>query len=369
MNKTKVLFADHTPFVGGAQLRLAEDISFLDKKKFEAAVVIDKDSAFSALYENLSVPIFKISFPKLKLISPVALTRFISSVKEFQNLVIKASPNVVVANTTRTLVVAGLAKRLFGLQFHLISYIRDYDYPKWIFRLIKKQVNKYLFVSASVQNYYRLPGEVIYLGSDIESKYKNITNQEVIKIKKSLNITKSDFVIGFIGRLVNWKGAMQLVKSFKESEIKNAKLILWGTGDKQAGSIEQDLKKYVLEHQLKDRVIFAGHTLYPEAAFKIMNCFVLSSVKPEPFATTVIEAALAKVPIIATDIGGTAEFIRHEKNGLLIKADDTNQLSQALLRLMKDSSTAQKMAGQAYQDADEFREKVFIQKLEKYLLI
>jgi glycosyltransferase involved in cell wall biosynthesis len=99
-----------------------------------------------------------------------------------------------------------------------------------------------------------------------------------------------------------------------------------------------------------------------------MDCFVLASQKAEPFATTLIEAAMSGVPIVATDTGGTNEFLRHEYNGLLVAPGDTNQLAAALVRLKQKPSFAKKLADQAIKDAQKFSQEKFIKRFEKEIL-
>lgn len=350
MNKRKILFVDHTPFAGGAQLRLADDIKWLDRTKFDPYLLIDEKSKSESIYNKSNTKIFKIPFSRLNLLHPIAIPRLIRSIQAFYKVVQSVEPDIVMANTTRSLLIAALASKIYRADFKLICYIRDYDYPKWIFQLIGDEVDKYLFVSKSVRSFYKLPGNVIYLGSDFKTP---------TQIKNSVG----KFVIGYLGRLVDWKGGEILLKAFQGLKESDMKLIFWGTGLGQKGSNEEKLKK--LGNQ---DVEFLGHTSTPSSAFKKMSCYILPSQQPEPFATTLIEAALSKVPIIATDIGGTSEFIKNGKNGLLVKVADTNQLTQALLRLKEDPELAAKLASQALIDAQKFTEAEFIKRFEKNLI-
>lgn len=350
MTKTNILFVDHTPFVGGAQLRLAEDLKYLNRDKIEPVLLIDQASKHESIYKHSKVKIFKIPFSRLNLLHPVAIPRLLNSVKAFSKLIIDLEPDVVVANTTRALLVAALSSKIHRSDFKLICYVRDYDYPKWVFQLIGDEVDKYLFVSKSIQDFYKLSGEVIYLGTSFQPK----------KAEKS---SHKKYTIGYIGRLVDWKGGRELVAAFKKIINKDMQLIFWGTGEGQKGSIEEALKKHS-----SDQVKFMGHTNTPADAFNKMDSFVLASQKAEPFATSMIEAAVAHVPIIATETGGTSEFIQNERNGLLIKPGDTNQLAAALVRLKDDTSLARKLADQALKDAQKYTEEKFMKRFEKALL-
>jgi glycosyltransferase involved in cell wall biosynthesis len=348
MNKTKILFVDHTPFAGGAQLRLAEDIKWLDRNKFEPFLLIDKSSKFESIYKKSNFRIYKITFSRLNILHPVAIPRLIRSIQTFYKVIQELEPDIVMTNTTRALLVVALASKVYRADFKLISYIRDYDYPKWMFPLIGDEVDKYLFVSKSVRSFYKLAGNVIYLGSEFKTK---------------LNSLPKKFVIGFLGRLVDWKGAEQLLKAVHNLKQADVNLYIWGTGKGQKGSIEEKIKK-----QSGSGVKFFGHTSDPASAFSQMSCFVLPSQKPEPFATTLIEAALSKVPIIATDTGGTNEFVKNGKSGLLVMAGDTNQLSRALVRLKDDPNLASKLVEQAFLDAQKFTQAEFIKRFEKVLV-
>jgi glycosyltransferase involved in cell wall biosynthesis len=61
------------------------------------------------------------------------------------------------------------------------------------------------------------------------------------------------------------------------------------------------------------------------------HVFTLSSLW-EGLPCAVVEARFLGMPVIAYDVGGIAELIKHEKNGLLVKALNTSELATAMLR-------------------------------------
>ena len=68
----------------------------------------------------------------------------------------------------------------------------------------------------------------------------------------------------------------------------------------------------------------------------MLTVFVLNSTY-EGLPHIVLEALRSRVPVIATDVGGTGELIQHEYNGLLIPAGDQRALRTALQRLLEDA--------------------------------
>jgi glycosyltransferase involved in cell wall biosynthesis len=50
----------------------------------------------------------------------------------------------------------------------------------------------------------------------------------------------------------------------------------------------------------------------------------------------IFEAFAAGVPVVATDLGGMSEFVRHEENGLLFGLEDASGLARQLRRLIEE---------------------------------
>lgn len=363
MSKIKILFVDHAPFVGGAQLCLAAHIAHLDKQQFTPYLVIDRASRCGKLFEEGNVPQFKITFEQLKgnFRSPARLRR---SVREFNQLVDKLKPDIVVANTTRALVVSALAHK----KFKLISYVRDYDYPKWLMKLLAGRVDRFWMVSQSIQRFYGLPKQktvVVYLGSPMLEKLKRVQKRQVQEYKQRLGIKRGEKVVGFVGRLVDWKGVDTLVEAMKLVDTAKLKLVVFGSGQGQEGDMEEKLRRMVRDSGLENRVVFAGFEKNQALVFQLIDILVLSSKKAEPFATSVIEAALAQKVVVATKIGGTTEFVRHGKNGLLFQPSNSLSLAKSLMKIVGDAAMAKRLAKQAFVDAQRFDERAFATTLEK----
>lgn len=326
-------------------------------------LVTGRDSTVLGLYDRCRVPIFRIHFEQLKVINPKALTRLTKSVKQFKQLINKLRPEIVLANTTRALILAALCKQ----DYYLICYVRDYDYPRWLIGLLKKRVDKFLFVSKSIRQFYELNGEVVYLGTEIRSQKSRLA-AKLAKIKsqnfkQALGIKKTDLVVGFVGRLVEWKGAGALIDAIARLNNPKVKLLVFGTGE-----IEESLKARLQSERLGDKVKLMGFMGDRGLIYQAINIFVLPSQAPEPFATTMIEAAKFGLPIIATNTGGTKEFIKNTHNGLLVKAGSVEAIKKALVKLTLNKKLRQQLGRQARIDAQAFTEKRLTAKLERIYL-
>ena len=57
-----------------------------------------------------------------------------------------------------------------------------------------------------------------------------------------------------------------------------------------------------------------------------------------------------RIPIVATDVGGVAEMIKDQENGLLVESNNVEQLAQAIRNIIIDSDLAGNLAKQAFKD-------------------
>ena len=65
-----------------------------------------------------------------------------------------------------------------------------------------------------------------------------------------------------------------------------------------------------------------------------INVVVSSSVRPEAFGRVSVEAQAMKIPILASNLGGSKETIVNQKTGLLIESDNPNLLAESITKIM-----------------------------------
>lgn len=170
-------------------------------------------------------------------------------------------------------------------------------------------------------------------GIDVEYfNPKHLVIEEKQNLKKKLNISESDFVFIFVGRLVNDKGINELVKAFSKlsKEILNIKLLL-------VGSFEEDLDPLEKEtfHEIKKNknIISVGFQKNVRSYYAISNVLVFPSYR-EGFPNVVLQAGAMGLPSVVTNINGSNEIISDLKNGLVIPVKDTLALINAMKNII-----------------------------------
>ncbi len=358
-DKIKILFLDHTPFVGGAQLSLIEHIRKLDKNKFEIVVVCSKNAEKLGLtkkYKKLKIKNKFIEFGHLKSYNPVVFFRLLKSVRQLKSLIISEKADLLFGNTIRADIVGGLAS--LNTKAKTIWFIQDYTFPKKIFNLLSIIPKRIYYVSKSVADYYQVEinknNRVLHIWRNTLEELKDFDQEQRDKIRKEWGVNKNTFVIGFVGRLVEWKGPQVLLEASRilKNKFNNFKFIFIGSGANQNGDNEDSLKKFAKKNGLNKNVIFTGYLNNATASLASLDVFCLTSVEPEPYSSVVIEAALAGVPLVGTNIGGTPEFICNGR-GVLVSPNDSLKLAQILEKLYNNSEERKDYSREAFKEAKE----------------
>lgn len=181
--------------------------------------------------------------------------------------------------------------------------------------------------------------------------------------RQRLNL--SGRVLVSVGRLVPWKGFDLLIDVVFEliKKIPDLKLIIVGGGPEQ-----NNLEKKINELNLRGSVSLTG--VVPKnklvVYLKAADVFVLNT-GYEGFSHQIIEAMAMEVPVITTRVGGNAEIIEDQKNGILIDYNDKEQLKAVIVSLMDDEGFRNRLVSEAVNKASYFSKQSMISSLVNLL--
>ena len=109
------------------------------------------------------------------------------------------------------------------------------------------------------------------------------------------------------------------------------------------GTLRPELERCVRETGLQDRFHFLGRRKDVPEILACADIFAFPSLA-EGLPNSVLEAAAAGVPVVATRVGGIPEIIENGVTGLLVEPRDTQALIAALLQYLKSPSYAAMLA-------------------------
>jgi glycosyltransferase involved in cell wall biosynthesis len=153
-------------------------------------------------------------------------------------------------------------------------------------------------------------------------------------------------IILFFGSLVRYKGPDVLLKAFKtiKKEFPKAKLIFAGRGE-----MFDELSNQALKLDLVNDVLFTGFVEEDKKPlyFKAADIFCLpSTTMAESFGIVNLEAMASGIPIVASNLGGIPDIVKHGVNGLLAEPGNYQNLADNLLCLLKDEDMRKRFGDQ-----------------------
>jgi len=166
-----------------------------------------------------------------------------------------------------------------------------------------------------------------------------------IQDQKTVTNSARDKEIIFIGRLSEEKQITHIIKAF--GMIAEAhpdwSLAIYGTGAQEA-----ELQSLIEEQHLQNQVRLKGFTADPGAAFQKAACSVVTS-QYEGFGLVILESLHQGCPVISYDFKyGPKDMIEHGRNGLIVKQNDMEGLSKAMLDVIAGTIPNAELSNQFY---------------------
>jgi glycosyltransferase involved in cell wall biosynthesis len=187
---------------------------------------------------------------------------------------------------------------------------------------------------------------VIHHGVDTE-RFRPAEPRERDALRRSLGLPRG-IVVAFTGRLLRGKGLETLVEAFGAlaAARPDVHLVLVGSGEGQALSVEEELREDVRARGLDDRVIFAGRQDAVEDHLRAADLFAFPSVF-EALGISLVEAAACGLPAVASRTGGIVDVVEDGRSGLLVTPGRASELASALATLARDPGRREAMGDRA----------------------
>jgi len=167
-------------------------------------------------------------------------------------------------------------------------------------------------------------------------------------------------IIGHVGALVDrHKGQLELIKVARKLKERAPELLFVFFGD---GADRDMLEK--ASDQL-DNVVWEGFKGNVNDYLPALDIFLFPS-RNEGLGSVLLDVMKAGVPIIANNTGGIPDIIKHEYNGFLVDATDTESMIEYIFLLIKNESIKKNIVANACRDLKLYSKDVMA---EKYLAI
>lgn len=236
----------------------------------------------------------------------------------------------------------GIKKRIFTR--HYSTFHHEY-FPRAVYydKFINSLATDIVAISQNVQNVLVQKENVslrkvhlIHHGFKLEL-FRDVPIEKILHLKQKYNLENKYPVIGVIARYIHLKGIQYIIPAFLDilKQYPRAHLVLANA----QGDYKQEIKS-LLEKipQIRYTEIIFEHDL--ASLYKIFDVYVHTPINSEieAFGQTYIEALASQVPSIFTLSGVAAEFIKNEKNALIVDFKNSSAITDALKKILMDDN-------------------------------
>lgn len=348
--KKRVLFIVTQSEMGGAQKFL---LNFLNKTRneIEASVAFgaDGDGDLPVKLANMDIETHRLRFLKREM-SPGNDFR---ACLEIRKLIKKTSPNDIFLISSKAGFLGSFVSRYmihdtrYRVLYRIGGWTFNDPWPNWKKRLwiILERISarwKDVIIVNSIHDLEQAkklkikPKEkLIMIHNGIDSYKISLMPKDEARIKlfervlsKNGKVFQANTVIGTVGNFYPTKGTLNFIEAaeyFKNDE----RIIFIIVGD---GKEKENIEKSIKNRGLEKKVLLAGR-IDSQNLMTAFDIFVLPSLK-EGFPWVLLEAMVAKVPVIATRVGAVPEIIDDGESGFIVEPGNVPRMVDKIRELI-----------------------------------
>ena len=235
----------------------------------------------------------------------------------------------------------------------------------FLFRLFQKKVN--VFIACSNITQVKLieragidQGKMVVLYNCID--LNKFDNKSVVSERKrqraKLDISESDFVVGFAARIIRRKGWEEFIDAAGQMKSKYpVKFIIAGEGDER-----KQMEAYIRNQNLEGMVIVMGYVSDMVGFYSMLDLFVIPS-HWEPMGLTEVEAQAMGIPIICSNVPGLNEIIMDKYNGLLCQPQHPGDLSSKIMALVENALLRNELIRNGLNSVKQYSQVLYLETL------
>ncbi|HRQ23124.1 MAG TPA: glycosyltransferase [Anaerolineales bacterium] len=373
MRKLNIIYVIDSLKMGGAE-RLTASILRNLSDEFSPRVCVFKvkdGNPMAEQIEKLGVPVDLLPIPYLRDVTALPrLTRYLKQVKadlvhgqlEFGSMLgsIAAKwhrlPFVATLHTMSSQKVP-MKKKLHGeLEFFFLRHFCDTVIS------VSDEARQFYLEISSLR-----PSQLvtIYNGVELSHFERRDPRKPYDEIRAQLGVPADAKFLTTVAVLRELKGIQFMIRAMPKilEQLPNAYYLIVG-----GGKYKDELVREVELAGVGSRVIFAGQRDDVADFLNASDVFVLPTLT-EALPTVLAEAMAARLPIIASAVGGIPEMITDGENGILLPPADTEALADACLRLLSDEDAAKSMGDAGWSVANrKFNIRVQVEQLRELYL-
>jgi glycosyltransferase involved in cell wall biosynthesis len=348
----KILFPFVGDSVGGSHISAIELIKELKNAGADILIVLHVENGPLAYFLNKQelsysiVPAQKLAGEKPNILK--VLIGIIRHFNYFRNYLITNDINIVHGNDLRINLSWSIPTKLSGRFF--IWHQRVILSNSFLWNFIAYLSHHFIAISQIVMDSApaNLPSSrktTVWNPFNVNNKI--VKHEALDFLYTNYDIPQDSFLIGYIGRLVDYKKVDFLIDCFVELRKKNTStpifLAIFGDGDSQ---YINNLNKYIEKNKLQTQIKLFGFSYNPNIIVSGLDVLVACSPR-DAFGRSIVEAMLQETHVLAASAGGHLEIIENGITGVLYEPNNCNDFNEKLTKLINNQNKS-KILNNAY---------------------
>lgn len=224
------------------------------------------------------------------------------------------------------------------------------------------------FIKDHIINNYKIDENkirVIYRGVDHnEFSQKKLSPEMLKEFEEKYRVPNDRPVILLPSRMTRWKGHLPLIEALNKIKDLEFYCIMAGDLAKHPEFVTR-MKDKICQYKLQSRIQLFGNEPNIIGLYGISDIVLSTSIEPEAFGRTIIEAQSMEKLVIATNIGGACETVKDNITGFHVNPNDSDALAEKIKHCLsilgsKETSDMTKKARESVSKS--FSAKIMLQE-------
>jgi glycogen synthase len=205
------------------------------------------------------------------------------------------------------------------------------------------------YMAEELESYFSTPADkidVIPNGID-PRRFQALEGADLSAFRARYALAEERLVL-YVGRIVQEKGVEVLVRSMPLvlASVPEAKLVVAGKGPELDG-----IRQLAWELAVSHKILVPGYVNIEDRdrLYKVADCAVFPSLY-EPFGIVALEAMAARTPVVASEVGGLREVVRHAETGITIYPNSPESCAWGIVHTLQHPEWARMRVENAYHE-------------------
>lgn len=220
------------------------------------------------------------------------------------------------------------------------------------------------FVTKEYLNVCKIPvkAHVLKNGIDVCRFSQTVSEEQKRSIRKKLGLSEKDFVILYVGRLMEIKGVLELMQAVNDLKDRQVKLLIMGSansGKWAFSAYERKVKRF--SEKNKESIRFTGYVdnreVYKYASVADVQC--MPTLVEEAAGLVILEAMSEGLPLIVTRSGGAMEYVDNDTAMIVERDNIVENLKYAICYMQDHPGVRKDMAENARIQSKNYDEEIY----------